>query len=146
MLKKFFIIIVISGIAYVGYTFLPGDIRDKARQLTGSIGLSTLSPTNWLPPLMARAEPLKEKIVPQSPVKTREKLIASLSENLEVIANNPSPVTAKEKELVNAAVVDAQKIISELKEENGKSGVFATAVERVVNKVLPEEPAAVCRP
>lgn len=137
MLKKLFFIGVISMGAYFTYGFLPASWKDQGKAAVAGINFGRFSPANLLPELRAKAEPYREKLIPESPVKKREELIGKLSTHLETIAENQNPKTAKERLALKTAATESKTILAELKEENPKSGIMSTAFQRVIEKVLP---------
>lgn len=144
-MKTLFFVVILAVGGYVGFNRLPETIKTDARNYLGAINLSYLDPAKLLPPLKAKLEPLagslKEKIIPENPAEKRGTIIEKLASEIETIAENPSPKTAKEKQAVAKALEESRTFIQELKEENSKSGVVANTIERVANAVLPT-PAA----
>lgn len=137
MLKKLLLIGAISVGTYFVYGYMPVQWKDQGKTALASMNLSRLAPTNLLPELKTKAEPYREKLIPESPVKKREELIEKLSANLSTIADNPNPKSAKERLAVETATKESQEILIQLKEENPKSGIIASVTERIIETILP---------
>lgn len=152
MLKKLFLIGAVSIGAYFMYGYLPASWREQGKAVLAGINFSRLSPANLLPELKAKAEPYREKLLPENPVKKRGELIQELTRHLETIERSSPPTTAKERLAIEAATTESKAILAELREENPKAGVINSALLGIIEKIVPAaensnsgQTSAVCR-
>lgn len=128
--------------AYFSFGFLPSAWQDQGKAALAGINFARFAPSNLLPELKAKIEPIRERLLPDNPVKRREALIEKLAGNLETISKNQNPKTAEARLTLKTAATEAKGILAEIKEENPKSGVINSALLGVIEKVFPAPPAS----
>ncbi|KKW27632.1 MAG: hypothetical protein UY71_C0040G0002 [Parcubacteria group bacterium GW2011_GWB1_52_7] len=137
-MKKILIFCFIIAAVYFGWRYAPENMKNKIRDGFDYIGLSKITATTFTKPIAW----LKDKTMPENPVLSRALLIDQLAEKLDMIVENKSPKTAAEKAALESALKDSADLISRLREENPKSGIAGRTLEKIVDAVMPDPPAA----
>ena len=137
-MKKILILGLIIAAVYFGWRYAPESLKNKIRDGFDYIGLSKITAVTFVRPI----ELLKKKTIPEDPVLSRALLIDQLAEKLDTITENKSPKTAAEKAALESALQDSKSLISQLREENPKGGLAGRTFEKIVDAVIPDQPAA----